>query len=148
MDLHRGFRDTEVVGDLLAKAAPHDLNHYLAFPWAQRIEARPEHSQGLFILAPSMIASEAQLDRVDQVLITEGFGQKLNRAALHRLHRHRDITVPRYEDNRDLGIRSRELALKIQTAPPRQSDVQDKAGRTVRAVGFEEVRNGRKQPSV
>ena len=52
--------------------------------------------------------------------------------------------MPRYEDDRDLDIRSRELALKIQTAPPRQSNVQDEAGGTVRAVGFEEVGNGRK----
>ena len=107
-------------------------------------ELRPERAQGLFILAPSTIASEAHLDRVDQVLITEGLGQELNGAALHRLHRHRDVTVPRYEDNRDLDIRSRELALKIQTAPPRQSNVQDEAGGTVRAVRFEEVGNGRK----
>src|SRR6201987_1084884 len=98
MDLHCGFCDTEIVGDLLAKAALHDLDHYLAFPWAERIEARPKHTQGLFILAASTVASEDHLDRVDQVLITEGFGQKLNCAALHRLHRHRDITVPRYED--------------------------------------------------
>src|SRR5260370_34545256 len=118
MDLHRGFRDTEVVGDLLAEAAPHDLDHYRAFPWAQRIEPRPERAQGLFILAPSTIASEAQLDRVDQVLITEWLGQELNGTALHRLHRHRDVTVPRYEADRDLDVRSRGLAVKIKTGPP------------------------------
>src|SRR5260370_17301283 len=119
MDLHRGFRDTEVVGDLLAEAAPHDLDHYLAFPWAQRIELRPERAQGLFILAPSTIASEAQLDRVDQVLITERLGQELNGTALHRLHRHRDVTVPRYEDDRDLHIPTPHLPLKLPTPPPR-----------------------------
>src|ERR1700757_2641429 len=144
MDLYCGFCDTEIMSDLLAQAALHDVDHYLTFPWAQRIEARPERTQGLFILAPSTIASEAELDRVDQVLITERLGQELNGTALHRLYRHRDVTVPRYEDDRDLDIRSRELALKIQTAPPRQSNVQDEAGGTVRAVGFEEIGNGRK----
>src|ERR1700739_1539825 len=102
MDLHRGFRDTEVVGEVVAEAAPYDLDHYLALPWAQRIEPRPERAQGLFILAPSTVASEAELDRVDQVLITERLAQKLYGTALHRLHRHRDIAVPRYEDDRDL----------------------------------------------
>src|SRR6266478_5992371 len=123
------------MGDLLAEAALHDLDHYLAFPWAQRIEAHPERTQGLFILAPSTIASEAEVDRIDQVLITERLGQELNGTALHRLYRHRDVAVARYEDDRDLDIRRGELALKIQTAPPRQSDVQDEAGGTVRAVG-------------
>src|ERR1700747_667837 len=122
----------------------HDVDHYLAFPWGQRVEALPDHHQGLFILAPSTIASEAELDRVDQVLITERLGQELNGTALHRLHRHRDVTVSRYEDDRDLDISSRELALKIQTAPPRQSNVKDKTGGTVRAVRFEEVGTGRK----
>src|ERR1700751_4813606 len=133
-----------MVGDLLAEAPLHNLDHYLAFPWGERFEARPERTQGLFILAPSTIASEAELDRVDQVLITERLGQELDSTRLYRLHRHRDVTVPRHEDDWDLDIRSRELALKIQTALPRQSNVQNEAGGTVRAVGFEEIGNGRK----
>ena len=132
------------MGNLLAEAALNDLDHYLAFSPGERCEARPERTQGLFILAPTTIASEAEVDRVDQVLITERLGQELNGAAFHRLYRHRDVAVARYEDDRDLDIRSGELALKIQTAPPRQSDVQDEAGGTVRAVGVEEVGNGRK----
>src|SRR5438477_12041271 len=117
MDLHCDFRDTEIVGNLLTEAALHNLDHYLAFPWGERFEARPERTQGLFICAPSTIASEAELDRVDQILITERLGQELNGAALHRLHRHRDVAMPGYEDDRDLDIRSRQLPLQIATAP-------------------------------
>jgi len=40
-----------------------DLDHYLAFPPGERCEARPERTQGLFILAPSTIAREAEVDR-------------------------------------------------------------------------------------
>jgi hypothetical protein len=84
------------------------------------------------------------LDRVDQVLITERLGQELNGTAFHRLHRHRDVTVSRYEDDRYFDIRLRELALKIQAAPPGQSNVEDEAGGAVGAFGFEEIGNGGK----
>jgi hypothetical protein len=86
MDLHCDFWDTDIVGNLLAEAALHDLDHYLAFPSGERCEARPERTQGLFILAPSTIASEAEVDRVDQVLITERLDQELNGTALSTFH--------------------------------------------------------------
>lgn len=86
----------------------HDLDHYLPFPWTERLEARVECIQGLFILTPNTISSEAEVDRVDQILITARLGQEFNGTALHRLHRHRDVTVRRYEDDRDLDIRGGE----------------------------------------
>src|SRR6202041_1040164 len=110
-----------MVGNLLVEAALHDLDHHLAFPWGERFEAPSERIQGLFILTPSTIASKAELDRVDEVLITERLGQELNGTAFHRLHRHRDVTVPRYEDDWDWDTLLRELALKIQATRPGQS---------------------------
>src|ERR1700722_4882512 len=133
-----------MVGNLLVEAALHDLDHYLAFPWGERFEAPSERIQGLFIFTPSTIASKAELDRVDQVLITERLGQELNGTAFHRLHGHRDVAVPRYEDDRDLDIRLRKFALNIQAARPGQSNVEDEAGGTGRAFGFEEVGRGSK----
>ena len=46
--------------NLFAKAAVRDLNHDLAFPGAQRLEAFPEGGQSFFILPPSAIAREAE----------------------------------------------------------------------------------------
>jgi len=54
-----------------------DLDHYLAFPPGERCEARPERTQGLFILAPSTIASEAEVDRVDQEIRSTGIPRGL-----------------------------------------------------------------------
>jgi hypothetical protein len=122
----------------------HDVHHYLPFPWTERLEARVERTQGLFILTPKTIASEAEVDRVNQILITARLGQELNGTTLHRLHRHWDVTVRRYEDDRDLDICGCELVLKIQTASLRHSNVENETGGTFRAFGFEEVGNGRK----
>src|ERR1700733_10816142 len=133
-----------MVGNLLVESALHALDHPLAFPWGERFEAPSECIQVLFILTPSTIASKADLDRVYQVLITERLGQELNGTAFHRLHGHRDVTVPRYADDRDLDIRLRKLALKIQAARPGQPNVEDEAGGTGRAFGFEEVGRGGK----
>jgi hypothetical protein len=64
------------VGNLLAQAALHDLDHYLTLPWAERFEVRPQRTQGLFILVPSTIAGEPKLERIDQVIITTWLGQR------------------------------------------------------------------------
>ena len=56
-------------------------------------------AKAFFILAPNPIASEAELNTVEEVLIPEGLRQELNRAPLHRLHRHRDVAVPGDEDD-------------------------------------------------
>ena len=144
MHLHGGFGDADIAGNLFAEAAARDLNHDLALPGAQRFEALPEGGQSLFILPPSTIAREAELNGVEEVLITERLRQELNGTALHRLHRHRDVAVPCDEDDREFPVRRGELALKIKTALPRQSDVEDQAGGAIRRIGLEKVGNGRK----
>src|SRR6266436_3728551 len=95
---------------LFAKAAVRDLNHDLALPGAQRLEAFPEGGQSFFILPPSAIASEAELNGVEEFLITERLRKELNGTALHRLNRHRDVAVPRDEDDWDFPVRRGELA--------------------------------------
>jgi hypothetical protein len=51
-------------GNLLAKAATRDLNHDFALPGAQRAEALLERNNGLLALPPGAIASQAQLNGV------------------------------------------------------------------------------------
>jgi hypothetical protein len=88
-------------------------------------ETLPEIGQSLFIVAPSTIPREAELNGVEEVLITRGLRQELNGATLHRLHRHRDVAVRRNEDDTEFPVCRGELALKIKTALPRQSHVED-----------------------
>src|SRR5258708_5514008 len=71
MHLHRRLGDADIVGDLFVEATRHDMEHDLTLAWAERVEALPERSQSPFTLPPGTIASEAGLDSVKQILITE-----------------------------------------------------------------------------
>src|SRR5947199_8794786 len=115
MHLHGGFGNADIARNLFAKAAVRDLNHDLALPGAQRLEAFPEGGQSFFILPPSAIAREAELNGFEEVLITERLRKELNRTALHRLHGHRNVAVPGDEDDRQFPLRRGELAVKTKT---------------------------------
>src|SRR5882672_9921321 len=144
MHLHGGFGNADIAGNLFAKAAVRDLNHDLALPGAQRLEAFPEGGQSSFILPPSAIAREAEPNGVEEILITERLGQELNGTTLHRLHRHRDVAVPCDEDDWKVPVRRSELALKLETALPRQSHVKDQTTGAIWRIDLEKVGNGRK----
>src|SRR3954447_9392561 len=70
MHLHGGLGNADIARNLFAKAAVRDLNHDLALPGAQRLEASPEGGQSFFILTPAAIAREAELNGVEKLLIT------------------------------------------------------------------------------
>src|SRR4029077_10697929 len=148
MHLHGGFGNADIARNLFAKAAVRDLNHDLALPGAQRLEAFPEGGQSFFILPPSTIAREAELHGVEELLIAERLGQELNGTTLHRLHRHGNIAMACDEDDWDLSVRRSELALKIKAASSRQSDVEHQANGTIRRVGLTKLGDGRKQLSI
>src|SRR5215472_12574648 len=83
MYLHGSFGNADVVGNLFAQAAARHLNDDLALPRAQRGEALPEVRQSLFIFPPRTIARKAELNGVEQVLVAERLGQKLDGTTLH-----------------------------------------------------------------
>src|SRR6202521_1253317 len=148
MHLHGGFSKADIARNLFAKAAVRDLNHDLALPGAQRLEALPEGGHSFLFLPSSAITREAEPNGVEELLITERLRKELNGTALHRLHRHRDVAVPCDEDDWEFPVRRGELALKIKTALPRQPDVEDQAGGAIRRIGLEKVGNGRKEVSI
>src|ERR1700759_580673 len=115
------------------------MNHDFTLPGTQRVKTSPEVGQSILFLAPNPIAREAKLNAVEEVLIPKGFCEELDRAPLHRLHRHGDVAVPRNEDDRQFPVRSRELSLKIKTALSRQSHVEDQTGRPIRRICVKKV---------
>jgi hypothetical protein len=60
------------------------------------------------------------------------------------LHGHRNVAVRRNEDDRHLPVRSGKVALKLETASPRHSNVEQQASRAVRRGSIEKIRNRRK----
>jgi len=75
------------------------------------------------------------MDRVQQILIADGFSQELDRTGLHGPNRHRDIGVATDEDNRQVQICLGQLVLKIKPTSPRQPDIEHQASRNVEAGG-------------
>ena len=132
MHLHRRFGDADIAGNLFVEATGRDLDHDLALAGAERVETLPERTQGLITLPTGTIASEAGLDSIEEVLITERLCEELYGTALHRLHGHRDVAVRCDEDDRDLPVRRGKVALKLKTASPRHSNVEHQASRAVR----------------
>src|SRR6201988_2254888 len=131
MHLHGPFSETDIAGDLFAKAALRDLNHDLALARGQRFKTFPECSQSLFTSSSGTIASEAGRDGIKKVLITERLHQELKGATFHSLHRHGDVTVPCDEDDWEIPVGRGEVALKLETTSSRQSHVEHQAGRTI-----------------
>ena len=116
MHLHRGFGDAHIAGNLFVEATGRDLDHDLTLAGAERFETLPERTQGPIALPTGTIASEAGLDRVEKLLITERFCEELYGTALHRLHGHRDVGMRCDEDDRHLPVRRGKVALKLKTA--------------------------------
>ena len=135
MHFHREFGDADIVGNLFVEATSRDQDHDFALARAERVETLPERTQGPITLPTGTIASEAGLDSVEEVLITERFCEELYGTALHRLHGHRDVAMRCDEDDRHLPVRRGKVALK--TASPRHSNVEHQASRAVRRGGIE-----------
>ena len=78
------------------------------------------------------VLRDAELDRVQQILIAKRFGQELDRTPLHGPNRHRDIGVAADEDNRQAGFCLGQFLLKLKPALSRQPDVENQAPREIR----------------
>ena len=78
MHLHGGFGNADIARNLFAEPAARDLNHDLALPGAQRLEAFPEGGQSFLILPLSAITREAELNGVEEFLITKRLRKELN----------------------------------------------------------------------
>src|SRR4029453_5404343 len=123
MHFHRGFGDTDIVGNLFVEATCRDLHHDFPLAWAERVETIPKLPQGPVALATGTIASEAGLDSLEKILVSERFCEELYGTALHRLHGHRNVGMRRDEDDRHFPVRRGQLALKLKPAFPRHSNV-------------------------
>ena len=97
------------------------------------------------LIAALSVLCDRLLDRVQQILISNRFGEELDRAALHGPNRHRDIGVATDKDNRHAQIGPGQLLLKIEPTAPGQPDVENQAPGQVRRRAIEEFLDRREQ---
>src|ERR1700730_1723423 len=138
MNLDGDLADAEVCGDLLVQAPGYDQSHDLPLTRRQNVETRAQLCDAFLILKPCTISCKTELDGVKQILIAEWFCQELDRTALHRLYRHRNVAMPGDEDDRQFTLGRRDLALEVEPALSGQPDVEHQAGRAGRPAGLEE----------
>ena len=126
---------------LLTETALCHLKHYFPLATTQCFETLLERARSLFLLLVGTILRKRKIDRIEKVLLAKWLGQELNGASLHRLHRHRDIAVSGNKNDRELDIGCSQLALKFQTARPRQPYIKHKTSRPFGTFGPKKVRN-------
>src|SRR5437763_13731553 len=94
----------------------------------------------MLVLSPLAVALERSSDRVQHVLIAKRLGEKIDSAGFHGLHRHRDVAVPGHEYDRSMDVRLGELGLEVESAEPRQSDIEHEAACHIGKLAAQQVR--------
>src|SRR5215470_13309380 len=95
----------------------------------------PDNSR---VPTPLTVSRHPNLDRIEQLLVAERLGQKLDGSRLHRPHAHGDVAVTGDEDDRQMDIGAEEIALEVEPAQAGQPDIEHKATWHVRPIALQE----------
>jgi hypothetical protein len=142
MDLDGDQAQPQLGCDLLVDPpGDHEL-HDFALALRERAVAHLQLGQSRCVASPCAVAFDGRVDGVEQHLLVERLGEKVGRAGLHRAHRHRNVPVPRDEDDRQRDACLGQLLLKGESAHARQPHVEHEAARCVRPRGAHEFLGG------
>src|SRR5467141_3409815 len=134
MDLHGDFAGPQLKSDLLIEHSRNYQGHNLTLACSQSRVALSQLGKVTLLLARHTVTIQSLADRIQQVLVLERFGQKLQGTGFHGLHRHRNISMTGNEDDGNLDARVSQLALKVQAADSRKAHVQNKATWPIRPL--------------
>src|SRR6266496_4090498 len=98
----------------------------------------PRLGNSVLKVAVSAVLCDGKMDRVQQILVVNRFGQELDRTVLHGPNRHRHIGVAADEDNWQRQICLGQLLLKLEPALSGQPDVENQASGEIRRIAIEE----------
>src|ERR1700733_5338872 len=115
LDFHGDFTGAQFSGDLFVEHADHNKAHDLALTRRQRIVAASQLAGSNLLVTRYAVPLQSLINRVQQILISERFGQELDCAGFHRSYGHRNVSVTGNEDDWNLDARISETALKVQT---------------------------------
>ena len=90
----------------------------LSFARGQRFKPLPQHCNFRLFLTSAAVAFQGNLNRIQQILIAEWFGQEFDRPRLHGPHGHGDITVAGDKYDRNANVSLGQLVLEIEPADP------------------------------
>src|ERR1043166_1614331 len=88
------------------------------------------------------VVVERLLNGVEQILITERFGQKFHSSGFHRLHGHWDVPVSGHENNRNTDFVVEHSLLQIEAAESLQPHIEHQATGDIRTFGAQKLLGG------
>ena len=95
---------SDLGGDLLVEKAGNYQWQHFALPRGQPFKALPQRGDFVLLLASGCVPLQGEVNRVQQILIAEWFGQELDGSGLHGPDRHWDVTVAGNKDNRNGNV--------------------------------------------
>jgi len=93
MNLHGDLPDSKFSPDLFVHHAHSHEKHHLPLAVAERIEATMQIVLALLAVSSAAIAVERNSNSVQKFLLAKRLGKEFNRASLHSLYRHRNVSV-------------------------------------------------------
>src|SRR5215469_6317858 len=113
LDLYSYLAGSKFTSDLLVQLARNHEAHHVALTRSQRTVALLKIRCPGATLACQAVPLQRLLNRVEEILVSKGFRQKLHRTRLHRLHRHRNISVTSDEDDGNPNSGRNQVSLKV-----------------------------------
>src|ERR1700674_4324833 len=118
MYLYRDLTGAQASGNLFIQPAGDHQREDFSFTRGQRFKPLPQRCNFRLLLTSGAVAFQGKLNRIQQILIAEWFGQELDRSRLHGPHGHRNITVGGDKYDRNANASLYQLALEIEPADP------------------------------
>src|SRR6266852_8548543 len=114
MDLYGDLTGSQFSGNLFIRPAGDHQRENLLFTRGQRFKPLPQLCNFRLFLTSGAVAFQGKLNRIQQILIAEWFGQELDRSRLYCPHGHGDIAVAgdKYDWNANVSLG--QLALEVQ----------------------------------
>ena len=121
------LRASELIRDLLVQSAARDAFENLTLTRSQAVHEPPQRLVLVVLLLAHAPACDRALDGDQQFLLPYRFRQKVFRARFDDLHRRRDITVTRQENDRQVRTHVIQASLQLGPAEPRDPDIEEDA---------------------
>src|SRR6516165_6389701 len=97
---HRDLTDAQIESDLLVEAPTCHLLQDLAFAPSERVEAAGVSIHDLYGRPLGNVPFDANHDRVEQNLVSNGLGEEVHSSGLHRLDGHRNVAMSGKKNDR------------------------------------------------
>src|SRR6476619_2476334 len=124
MDFDRLLDGAQLSGNLFVQFASNDVLEHFAFAGRERGQTRADFEKFRLLSTKGVVFLNRYTNGCKQVLIVHRFGEEITRAAFHRLHALRNVTVSGQKNNGQATASVGENALQFQAADGRHSEIE------------------------